>query len=96
MSRSSSDETIFPRSWRKWVAAIVLLVLFGAVMWEVVNPYRGKRFEKVPHGDHVHYIPKDRNPDAPAGQFPTQKPAEDERITPNGEVVPKQRANRSP
>ena len=89
MSRStSSDDSISSRAWRKWVVAIVLLVFFGVIMWEVVNPYRGRRFEKIPHGDHVHYVPKDRNEDAPVSRFPTQKPEADERITPTGEVVP--------
>lgn len=87
-SASSSDDATSSRSWRKWVAAVVLLVFFGAVMWNVINPYRGQRFEKIPHGDHVHYLPKDRNPDVPVSEFPMQKPAKDERITPDGEVVP--------
>ena len=87
-SSSSSDDATPSRSWRKWVAAVVLLVFFAAVMWNVINPYRGQRFEEVPHGDHVHYLPKDRNPDVPVSEFPMQKPAKDERITPDGEVVP--------
>ena len=87
-SASSSHGATSSRSWRKWVAAVVLLVFFGAVMWNVINPYRGQRFEEVPHGDHVHYLPKDRNPDVPVSEFPMQKPAKDERITPDGEVVP--------
>jgi len=91
---SSSDEATPTRSWRRWVAGGLLLVFFGVLMWEVINPYRGQRFEKVPHGDHVHYAPKDRNPDVPIGRFPTQKPDKDERITPDGEVVPRRGANR--
>ena len=87
-SSSSSDDATSSRSWRKWVAAVVLLVFFGAGMWNVINPYRGQRFEEIPHGDHVHYLPKDRNPDVPVSEFPMQKPAKDERITPDGEVVP--------
>jgi hypothetical protein len=67
---------------------VVLLVFFGGIMWEVVNPYRGQRFEKIPHGDHVHYVPKDRNQDVPVSRFPTRKPDPDERITPTGDVVP--------
>ena len=87
-SASSSHDATSSRSWRKWVAAVVLLVFFGAVMWNVINPYRGQRFEEIPHGDHVHYLPKDRNLDVPVSEFPMQKPAKDERITPDGEVVP--------
>jgi len=93
---SSADASPFKRSWRKWVAGAVLLVFFAVLMREVINPYRNKRFEKVPHGGHVHYVPKDKNSDAPIGRFPTQKPDEDQRITPNGKVVPKRRSGAAP
>lgn len=88
MAHSASNNATSSRSWRRWIAGVLLLVFFGAVMWTVINPYRGQRFEKIPHGDHVHYVPKDRNPDVPVSRFPTRKPATDERITPDGEVVP--------
>lgn len=78
------------RSNRKWIVAAVALVFFGYLMWQVVNPYRGQRFEQVPHGDHVHYVPKERDTDVPISRFPTQKPGPNERITPDGRVVPKQ------
>lgn len=89
MSDPSSGDSSVNRSWRKWVAAVILLVFFGALLREVINPYRGERFGEIPHGDHVHYVPKDRNPDVPISRFPTQRPDEDERITPDGQVVPR-------
>lgn len=76
------------RSWRKWIVGGLLALFFGYLLWEVVNPYRGQSYEEVPHGDHVHYVPKDRDPDVPMSQFPTHPPGETERITPNGDVVP--------
>ncbi|MFB6098555.1 MAG: hypothetical protein ABEK84_05475 [Salinibacter sp.] len=85
---SQSGEQSPRRNWRKWIVGGSFLVFFAAVMWTVINPYRGQRFEKIPHGSHVHYVPKDRNPDVPVGRFPTRKPAKDERITPDGKVVP--------
>lgn len=87
---SSSKETSRFRHWRRWVALAVLLVFFAVILREVINPYRNQRFEKIPHGDHVHFVPKDRNPDVPVSQFPTREPDENERITPDGEVVPRQ------
>ena len=97
MSRSPSSEASgSSRAWRRWIAAVVLLVFFGALMWEVVNPYRGQRFEKVPHGDHVHFVPKDRNEEVPMSRFPTREPEPDERITPDGEVVPSRNAGGAP
>jgi len=96
MADGPSGEMTSSRSWRKWVAAGLFLVLLGGVMWEVVNPYRGQRFEKIPHGDHVHYVPKDRNPDVTVSRFPTRKPDADERITPDGQVVPRDESERTP
>lgn len=97
MSDSSSlNASTSGRSWRKWVAGAVLLVFFGVLMREVINPYRNQRFEKVPHGSHVHYAPKDKNPDVPISQFPTQKPDENEDITPDGRVVPKRQSGTAP
>lgn len=67
---------------------ILLLVFFSYLFWRVVNPYRDQPYEEVPHGDHVHYVPKDRNEEVPIGRFPTQPPGPNERITPDGEIVP--------
>ena len=75
------------RSLRRWILAAAALVFFGAILWTVINPYRGERFEQIPHGDHVHYVPKDRNPDVPVNRFPTRKPGPNERIMPDGQVV---------
>ncbi|WP_103026527.1 hypothetical protein [Salinibacter altiplanensis] len=72
---------------RRWILGAVLLLFFSYLTWQVVNPYRNQPYEKVPHGDHVHYVPKDWNGDVPISRFPTQPPEEGERITPNGEVV---------
>ncbi|WP_208426953.1 hypothetical protein [Salinibacter sp.] len=96
MTDDPSDSASSSRSWRRWVAAGLFLVFFVVVMREVVNPYRGQRFEKIPHGDHVHYVPRDRNPDVSISRFPTQKPEADERITPDGQVVSRKEGARTP
>ena len=74
---------------RRWIVAGLALFFFAFIMWEVINPYRNQRFEEIPHGDHVHYVPKNRNPDVPVNRFPTEKPGPDERILPDGQVVPR-------
>jgi len=86
---SSSDDTRSESgtSLRKWVVAAMILVFFSYLLWRVVNPYRNQPYEEVPHGDHVHYVPKDRNEDVPIGRFPTRPPEEGERLTPDGEIV---------
>lgn len=96
MANEASEETTSSHPWRKWIAAGLFLVFFAGLLWEVVNPYRGMRFEKIPHGDHVHYVPKDRNPDVSVSRFPTRKPDSDERITPDGQVVPRERGDNTP
>lgn len=60
---------------------------FAAILWTVINPYRGQDYEEIPHGDHSHYVPKDRNPEVPVSRFPTRPPEEGERITPDGRIV---------
>lgn len=92
----SEDASTSSRSWRKWGVVVALLIFFGVLLREVINPYRNQRFGKIPHGDHVHYVPKDRNPDVPISRFPTRKPDADERITPEGEVVPRRGARDAP
>ena len=86
-SDSPPEASSSSRSYRKWIVTVVLLAIFGTVMWTVINPYRGQSYEKVPHGDHVHYVPKDRNEQVPIGRFPTRAPNQGEQITPDGEIV---------
>jgi hypothetical protein len=90
-SSSTEEKTARGRSWRKWIVGAVLLVLFSYLLWYVVNPYRDQPYAEIPHGDHVHYVPKDRNEEVPIGRFPTRPPEPGERITPDGEIVPDDR-----
>ncbi|MFO8099912.1 MAG: hypothetical protein R6T83_09880 [Salinibacter sp.] len=76
------------RSWRRWVAGLFFSLFFVAILWVVINPYRGQDYGEIPHGDHVHYVPKERNSDVPINRFPTEPPEPGERITPDGEVIP--------
>jgi hypothetical protein len=85
---SSPDSSAGRRSYRRWIIGVILLLVFTSVMWTVINPYRNQPYEEVPHGDHVHYVPKDRNENVPIGQFPTRPPNAGERLTPDGKIVP--------
>ena len=67
------------------VAAVILFI----VMRQVLNPFGDKEYAEIPHGNHVHYVPKDRDHSVPLSRFPTEPPAENERILPDGRVVPK-------
>lgn len=88
---SSSADTASPRSrrpLRRWVLLVVAAVFFTFVMYRVLNPFPDQPYLEIPHGDHVHYVPKDRDRDVSMSNFPTQPPGPDERITPDGRVVP--------
>ena len=67
------------------MAAVILFI----VMRRVMNPFGDKDYAEIPHGNHVHYVPKDRDHDVPLSRFPTEPPAENERILPDGRVIPK-------
>lgn len=76
------------RSRRRLILVFVAIVFLIIVMREVLFPYRGQPYEEIPHGDHTHYVPRDRDPGVPIGQFPTRRPGPNERITPQGQIVP--------
>lgn len=76
---------------RKWIKRLLIaavLLFFGFVLADSLGLFRSAPYTAVPHGDHVHYVPSDRDPDVPLGQFPTIEPEPGETITPDGQVVP--------
>ncbi len=64
-------------------------VLLFFVMQSVLNPFGNNEYAEIPHGNHSHYVPRDRDLDVPISNFPTRPPADNERITPDGRIVPK-------
>lgn len=74
----------------KWIVFVVAILFFFGVLREAFDPFGDKPYAEIPHGDHVHYVPKDRDPNVPMGRFPTTKPGPDERITPDGRIVKKE------
>lgn len=71
----------------RWVVVVLAVFLFGLLMREVLYPFRGRPYMEISHGDHTHYVPKDRNETVPVSAFPTRRPGADERITPDGDIV---------
>lgn len=71
------------------ILLVVALVFFALVMRRVLNPFGSNEFAEIPHGDHVHYVPKDRDPNVPLSSFPTRPPGENERLLPDGRIVPR-------
>jgi hypothetical protein len=91
-SRSDNEQAASGRSSRskkrRWIALLAVLLMLAYAMTDVIDPFGGEPYIAIPHGDHVHYVPEDRNPDVPLSSFPTSKPRSDERITPTGQIVP--------
>ena len=73
----------------RWILLIVGFIFFMLVMRPVLNPFGDKEYAEISHGNHVHYVPKDRDPNVSISNFPTNPPGPNERILPDGRVVPK-------
>lgn len=72
----------------RWGVVVLALFLFGLLVREVLYPFQGRGYMEISHGDHTHYVPKDRNDTVPVSAFPTRPPGAGERITPDGNIVP--------
>jgi hypothetical protein len=80
-----------PTSWRKWLFLAVAAVVVSLAVYNAVNPYDERGYVPIPHGDHVHWVPRDRDASVPISNFPTVEPGPNERLLPDGRVVPIQR-----
>ncbi|MEM1044024.1 MAG: hypothetical protein AAGI91_15530 [Bacteroidota bacterium] len=74
---------------RRWVLIGVAALVLALAFWSAINPFGDKGYVAISHGDHVHYVPEDRDPEASISNFPTTPPGPDERILPDGRVVPR-------
>ena len=84
---SSPDRTGFGGAILRWGALVLGVVLFGMLMRSVLYPYPDQSYAEIAHGDHTHYVPKDRNETVPISSFPTREPGPNEQITPDGDII---------
>jgi hypothetical protein len=84
---TQSSESSSRVSKRRRILIAVAALFFAFVMYQVLNPFPDQPYMEISHGDHIHYVPKDRNQDVPLNRFPTQPPGPNERILPDGRVV---------
>jgi len=73
----------------KYIFIAAVIVIAGFALADALGTFNSKPYKAVPHGSHVHYVPKDRDPDVPLDDFPMKKPGPNEKITPTGQIVPK-------
>ena len=69
---------------RHMVALALLAVVGFFVMRTALDPYGDAEIVEVPHGNHSHFVPRDRNPEASISNFPTSAPGPDQCVTPDG------------
>ncbi len=74
----------------RWILLILVLIFFVFVMRRVLSPVGETGYYEISHGDHTHYVPEGWDENVPISRFPTKPPAPNERILPNGQVVPRE------
>ncbi len=72
---------------RKLIFLAVLAIIAAFVIVDANRLINPDEYIIVPHGNHNHYLPRDRNPNVPVHDFPMVRPRPNETITPNGQVV---------
>lgn len=76
----------FPRKIK--VIVLTVVALFVAFFFlQSIGYFDDAPYRAVPHGNHYHYVPVDRDPNVPLDAFPTVPPRPGERILPNGQIV---------
>ncbi len=80
---------IGPFTVRRWLVLVFFAALVLILMQPILDPYGEKGYMEISHGDHTHYVPRDRDPNVTISNFPTSPPGPNERILPNGQVVSK-------
>jgi hypothetical protein len=86
----SEETTITPPrpNWFKPAIIVFLGIFFLLAMLSSLGIFDDKPYTEVPHGNHSHYVPKDRDPNVPLHNFPQQPPPPGMKISPDGQIVP--------
>lgn len=72
---------------RRLIFVIVATIIAIIVIIDSTNVFVDSPYFVVPHGNHSHYVPQDRDPSVPVHSFPMTPPRPGERITPDGRIV---------
>jgi hypothetical protein len=75
-------------NWFKPAAIVIGGVFFLFALLSSLGIFNEKPYTEVPHGNHSHFVPKDRDPNVPMHNFPQQPPPTGMKIAPDGQIVP--------
>lgn len=71
----------------KYIFIAVVVVLASIALADALGYFNPKPYTAVSHGSHVHYVPKDRDPNVSIDKFPQEEPGPREKISPTGQIV---------
>ena len=74
---------------RRWIVVGLAAFFLALAFWSAINPFGDKGYVGISHGDHTHYVPEERDPEVSISNFPSVPPGPNERILPDGRVVPR-------
>lgn len=72
---------------RRIIFVTILAIIAAVVIIDANRIFNPDEYIIVPHGNHVHYVPRDRDPNVHVHEFPMVRPRPNETITPDGRVV---------
>jgi hypothetical protein len=72
----------------KTIVIVLVSLFFILALLSSLGIFDSKSYTAVPHGNHSHYVPKDRDPSVPIHNFPQQPPPPGKKISPTGEIIP--------
>ncbi|MDZ7689749.1 MAG: hypothetical protein U5K69_01090 [Balneolaceae bacterium] len=73
----------------KYIFIGAVIVAGGFALADSLGFFNPKPYTEVSHGSHVHYVPEDRDPKVGIDKFPTEPPAPNQVITPQGQIMDK-------
>lgn len=74
---------------RKLTFILVIGTVLAIALADALDLFTEKPYLMIPHGNHNHYVPHDRDESIPVHNFPMEAPKEDEIITPDGRIIKK-------
>lgn len=74
---------------KKYILYLAVFIVLAIATIDALDLFTNKPYLMIPHGSHNHYVPHNRDESIPVHNFPMEAPAEDEMITPQGQIIKK-------